>query len=76
MRTITCYLYHFKHLWIGWIMKQPREIPIGYYDNEQKVILEPEQNLAFVSIGFSRKKVIKKTNKWVEKYRAQESKED
>jgi hypothetical protein len=67
--VINCYVFKRWFIYLGFIIIRRVQKPILYADNRKTVTLSPELELSYIALGFSKKRIKKKLQKWLIKHR-------
>lgn len=57
------YLFKYGFIWLAWVLRRSEPVCF-YYDNEPMKI-EPEMNIKYLTISFSKKRATERMRKWM-----------
>ena len=61
------YTFPFRFIWIGWVVKRATLKPKIFADNSLIEEYYDSTNIAYATVGFSKKAVMRRIEKWAKK---------
>lgn len=73
MKRIMYFIHKCGFMWIGWILKQDCNPEVFYYDNRPVTNTWYEENVEYLTIGFTKNQVTNKIIRYVKQNASKEA---